>query len=166
MNRATETLNKAKHYFLTNGLLLNSSKTKCIFIGSRHTTSQIPPDTVINLGNTTIQPSESVKNLGLYLDTHMTFEKHINEISKKVMSILLYINRIKDNFDKPTMKTIVQTLALSIMNYCSTIWGSANDTQLERIQKLQNFAAKIIDGKARKFDHVTPINARITMAPN
>ena len=26
-----------------------------------------------------------------------------------------------------------------------------------KVQKLQNFAAKIVDGKARKYDHVTPI---------
>ena len=26
-----------------------------------------------------------------------------------------------------------------------------------KVQKLQNFAAKVVDGKARKYDHVTPI---------
>ena len=29
--------------------------------------------------------------------------------------------------------------------------------QIERVQKLQNFASKVAEGNARKFDHVTPI---------
>ena len=43
-----------------------------------------------------------------------------------------------------------------MLNYCSTIWGSANITQIKRIQKLQNFAAKIACGGGRKHDHATP----------
>ena len=35
--------------------------------------------------------------------------------------------------------------------------GNASQTQLNRIQKLQNFSAKVVDGRATKFDHVTPI---------
>ena len=52
---------------------------------------------------------------------------------------------------------IVQSLVLSIINYCILIWGTTNLTQLTNAQKLQNFAAKVVDGKARKYDHVTPI---------
>ena len=29
--------------------------------------------------------------------------------------------------------------------------------QIERVQKLQNFAAKVVEGNTRKFDHVIPI---------
>ncbi len=78
---------------------------------------------------------------------YMTFDKHINEINRKVMGTFIYINRIKDYCDKTTRKFIVQSLALNILNYCNTIWGTTNNTLLKKAQKLQNFAAKIIDGK-------------------
>ncbi len=68
----------------------------------------------------------------------------------------MYINRIKANFDKPTTIIVVQALVMSIVNYGITIWGADNTTQTERVQKVQNFAAKVALGGAAKRDHVTP----------
>lgn len=46
---------------------------------------------------------------------------------------------------------------LSLINYCICIWGSTNKTLIHTVQKLQNFAAKVVTGGARKYNHVTPI---------
>ena len=51
----------------------------------------------------------------------------------------------------------VQSLILSHLNYCLPVWGSTSNTQLSRVQKLLNFAARIAVGGARKYDHVSPI---------
>ena len=69
----------------------------------------------------------------------------------------MFINRVSENFDKTTRKVIVQSLVLSLINYCICIWGGTNKTLIHSVQKMQNFAAKIAFGGARKFDHVTPI---------
>ena len=58
--------------------------------------------------------------------------------------------------DDTACKMLVQALALSPINYCSLIWGLANITQIQKVQKLQNFAARVAIGGIRKFDHVTP----------
>ena len=47
-------------------------------------------------------------------------------------------------------------MALSIISYCSKIWDSTNKTQLQRIQKLQNFAARIALDNVKKYDRITP----------
>ncbi len=52
-----ETLIKIKHYFNKNGLLLNSMKTQCIFIGSRTLISKISGNTTIRAGEASILPS-------------------------------------------------------------------------------------------------------------
>ena len=70
---------------------------------------------------------------------------------------MIFLNRIKNRFDNEMRTIVVQSLALSIMNYCLKIWGSTTKQQVQRVQKLQNFAAKVIDGKAKKFDHASPI---------
>ena len=157
MSKTEETLARVKTYFNKNGLLLNSQKTQCIFIGTRALISRIPDETTIRSGDATIRSSTTVKNLGLHFDRHMLFDAHITEISKKVSGILLYINRIQDQLSKEARLIAVQTLALSHLNYCLTIWGSTTATQLKKVQKLQNFAAKVAVGGASKFDHVTPI---------
>ena len=91
------------------------------------------------------------------MDQYLLFDAHVDEICKKVFGTLIYLNRIKDWFDQNTRITVVKSLALSIINYCSIIWGMTAKHQIDRVQKLQNFAAKIAVGGARKYDHVTPI---------
>ncbi len=46
----------------------------------------------------------------------MNFEVHIHEIHKKVIGILLLVNRIRDKFDVATRKIVIQLLALSGVN--------------------------------------------------
>lgn len=157
IRNAQHTLDTARKYFLENGLKLNTKKTQCIFIGTRQLIPKIPVNTTLTFHNTIIKPSCQVKNLGVHFDNYMTFDVHTNVISKKVMGTLMYINRVKHYFDQPTRELIIQSLIMSILNYCNTIWGTTHNTLLSKIQKMQNFAIKVTDGRARKYDHVTPL---------
>ena len=157
INKGETALNDAKRYFQLNGLNVNEKKTQCMFIGSRQLISRIPPNTKINFGSTPIIPLHTVKNLGLHMDEYMLFDHHINHMINKVNGILIFLNRIKRNFDKETRITIVQSLAVSIINYSCRIWGMTTKEQISRVQKAHNFAAKIAYGDAKKYDHVTPI---------
>ena len=156
IQKGEETLSKAKHYFNSNGLLLNTNKTQCMFIGSRGLLSQIPPNTSLRVDGATIISSSSLKNLGVYFDPAMTFDSHVNKISRKIFSTIIYINRVKDNFSKSARVIIIQSLILSIINYGIKVWGTTNNTLMHQIQKLQNFAAKVAVGGAARHEHATP----------
>ena len=156
IKEAEETLKRTKLYLDKNGLMINSNKTQCIFIGSRQNIARLPKDLVIKFNGSEIKPSSQVKNLGIYMDSYMTFERHIDEIYKKTIGTLMYLNRIKDKMPLDIRKMIIQSLALSYINYCSNIWGNTNKTQILRVQKLQNFAAKIAIGNGKKYDRATP----------
>ncbi len=156
IHRGEETMLRAKYYFNSNGLLLNTNKTQCMFVGSRGLISQIPSNTTLQVDGATIVPSSSLKNLGIYFDQNMTFDSHVNKISGKIFSTIIYINRIKDNFSKSARKTVMQSLVLSIINYGIKVWGTTNKTHMYTIQKLQNFAAKVALGGAAKHEHATP----------
>ncbi len=156
VHRGETSLRQAKSYFNANGLLLNTTKTQCMFIGSSGLISQIPPNTCLQVDGNNIFPSNHLKNLGIYFDSHMTFDTHVNKIHKKIFSTILYINRIKNNLNRSARVTVMQTLVLSIINYGLKIWGTTNITQTHKIQKLQNFAAKVALGGGAKRDHATP----------
>ena len=149
-------LRDAKKYFQANGLNVNEGKTQCMFVGSRQLISLIPPDLKIYFGNTAITPLKSVKNLGVYMDQYLLYDIHVNHILRKINGILMFLNRIKDSFEKSARIIVVQSLVLSIINYCSKIWGMTTKQQLDRVQKLENFAAKVALGNGRKYDHATP----------
>ena len=64
----------------------------------------------------------------------------------------MYINRIGDLCDKQqTRIIIVQSLVLSLIHYCIRIWRTTNHTLLSNVQKVQNFAAKVAIGGAKKI---------------
>ncbi len=76
-----------------------------------------------------------VKNLGVYMDQHMSFEVPIVEMHKKVMGILLLVNRIRDKFDADTRKIVIQSLAVSGVNYCLQVYDTTNNMQMRHVQK-------------------------------
>ena len=121
--------------------MVNPSKTQCIFIGSRQLLSHIPEDIVVQFDGTSIRPSTHVNNLGLYMDRYMQFDTNINELTKKVIGMLIYICRVSMNFDRTTRKVVVQSLVLSLIHYCIRIRGTTNITLIHKVQKLQKFTA-------------------------
>ncbi len=114
-----------------------------MFVGTKRLLSQIPAGTHILVDGNPIFPSHSIRNLGIHFDPHITFAKHIKDLSRKVNGKLMYINRMKNNFNKCTRINVVHTLILSQLSYGIKIWGAANCTQIARAQKLQNFAQKL-----------------------
>ncbi len=69
------------------------------------------------------------------MDSYMTFDVHVSELSKKVVETLMHINRISLNFEQRTRALVVQSLLLSIVNYCIRIWSTTNATLLNIVQK-------------------------------
>ena len=147
IRKAENLLSKVKKYFLTNGLLVNANKTQCILISSAQYLNKIPEVKICCDGEYII-PSQTVKNLGLYIDRTMTFNTHIEEMCKKVTGILMYVNRIGNTFDWKTRTQIVESITLRIINYCRIIWGSIADLYLDKARKIQNFAARVAVGES------------------
>ena len=72
------------------------------------------------------------------------------------MGTLIYLNLVKAFFEPSTRVIVVQSLALSLMNYCLKVWGSTQAFHLNKVQKLQNFAVRVAIGNVQKFEHVSP----------
>ena len=43
-----------------------------------------------------------------------------------------------------------------ILYFCSTVWANTSKTNVRKLQKIQNFAARILTGP-RKYEHITPV---------
>ncbi len=51
---------------------------------------------------------------------------------------------------------MVQSLVLGQINYCISIWSTTNNTLLQKVQKIQNFAARVSIGGMKNSEHVSP----------
>lgn len=70
------------------------------------------------------------------------------------MSKLCQINRIRHLLDQETLSLNVQSLVLSKLFYCSSVWSGTAANNIKKLQLVQNFAARIIT-ITYKYDHIT-----------
>ena len=152
-----------RNWCFNNRLLLNPDKTKLIVYGSRQRLLNLP-DIRLSLLGKELTPEHVVKDLGVIFDSNLTFHEHIVKTVSTCFSSLAQINRVKHVFDRSTLITIINTLVFSKLFYCSSVWSNAADTNLLKLQAIQNFAARIICG-SRKFDHVTPLLKELHWLP-
>ena len=58
------------------------------------------------------------------------------------------------------LRRTVETLVLPAALYALTTWSVCTKTQLHRIQKLQNWCARLISGR-RKYDHIADVRTQL-----
>ena len=137
--------------------------TKLLFLGTRQMLSRLPQNPSISFLGAKLKPIESAKDLGVIRDPHLTYDHHISKTVSSCFSKLYQINRVKESFDKETLKLLITSLVFSKMLYCSTVWSNTSTQNINKLQSIQNFASKIITN-SRKFDHVTPLLHQLNRA--
>ena len=85
----------------------------------------------IEIDGKSIKRVEEAKSLGLFIDEHLSWAKHIEEISKKISSAIGALKRIRPFISEGTALQIYQALILPHFDYCSPDWDELSVT-LER----------------------------------
>ena len=98
-------------------------------------------------------PVTSVKDLGVTLDSNLTFNGHITSLTSSLLSTLVQINRVQHLFSKDALYIILNSLHLF---YCSTVWSETAKENIHKLQLMQTFAGRILT-TTKKFDHITPV---------
>ena len=60
--------------------------------------------------------------------------------------------------------TLASAFILSRLDYCNALLAGANNDKLQRLQRIQNNAARLVL-KKRKYDHVTPLLRELHWLP-
>lgn len=151
-----EDLYKIASWCCENNLLVNPDKTKFMIIGTRQLINELDVNISISFMGKILEPVDFAKDLGLLMDSHLSYDKHISNLVSSCLYKLCQINRVKNNFDKGTLTMIITSLVISKLLYCSTVWSNTTCTNIKKLQSIQNFACKIIAG-SKKYDHVSPL---------
>ena len=110
----------------------------------------------ITVGNSVIKPSVNARNLGVQLDTHLNMEYHITNTCKSAYHMIYNLRRIRKFLDKDSTKTIVHACITSKLDYCNGLLYGIPDSQIGRLQRVQNTCARLICG-CSKFSRITPL---------
>jgi hypothetical protein len=104
----------------SHGLVLNQSKTQLLIVRPPHM-DYPPSDFAIKVGNALIYPSEKVLNLGVIFDKDMSMHHQISNICLAAFYNLRLIGRNKAYLPGNVMKTLVQALVFSRIDYCNSL---------------------------------------------
>ena len=88
----------------------------------------------------------SKKTLGVLIDDNLCWNEQIDNISKKVSKGIGMLRRAKPFVSFETLKYIYQALVQPSFDYCSMVWGNCGEGSKEKLQRLQNRAARVITG--------------------
>ena len=107
-----------------NSLLINPEKTKFLPVGTRQLLNLLPENISLNFLNNTIAPVTTINDLGITLDSNLTYNKHITQLTSECMSKLCQINRVRHCFDRNTLIYIISATVMGKLYYCSTVWSN------------------------------------------
>nr|XP_055052908.1 uncharacterized protein LOC129438262 [Misgurnus anguillicaudatus] len=126
-----------------NFLQLNSSKTEAILIATPH---QLRFSTInsITFSGQNITLSTSVTNLGVKMDSQLTFDTHIKHLCKTSFYHLKNIAKLRPLLNLADAEKLVHAFVSSRLDYCNALLIGISGKSIQRLQYIQNSAARIL----------------------
>ena len=145
-----------------NRLRLNASKTKAIIFGSSHTVKQVKAMNLlgISLGDEDIPFSDEVISLGVVLQNTLSWKSQIASISRKVNRALFGLRFIRACTTQALRKTLVETLVVPHLDYCSVVYLDLPFCLKIQLQRLANRAVRYVFN-LRMNTRVTPYRCQL-----
>jgi hypothetical protein len=144
-------------------LKLNDAKTEVLVITAPAMVKHLQPIT-LKLGETSVVPNQQVRDLGVTWDSTMRLDKHITNVCKSAYHQLHNIYRIRKYLTDKATKSLVHAFITSRLDYCNGLLYGTPKHLLDRLQRVQNTAARLITGTARS-SHITPILCELHWLP-
>lgn len=134
-------------------LQLNARKTQIILFGPPEVLREIPIGGIFLCEGTTIRFVSTIKNLGVMMDSSLTMSNQVCNLKKTCFLTLRKIAKIRNLLTQDNLKTIVNSLVVSCLDYCNALYYGIGQKLQIQLQQIQNAASKIVMGKY-KYNHM------------
>jgi len=117
-----------------NCLLINPEKTKLLVLGTRQMLQKLPADFHVTLLRKKVTPSPSSRDLGLQVDSTLSYDDHVTQTVSSCIGSLCQINRVKHLFDARTLERVINAaLVFSKLYYCSPVWSNTSKKNISKL---------------------------------
>jgi exonuclease III len=124
-----------------NKLSLNIDKTNYMIFKPKN--KKIQSDINITINNNNLIQVNSSKFLGVILDENLSWFNHISYIKTKISKGLGIIKKTRKFFNDNIIRTLYHSFIFPYLTYCLEIWGSAAETHLNLLLKVQKQYVRI-----------------------
>jgi hypothetical protein len=130
-----------------NKLSLHIGKTACMLFCSKQKRRHVMEKTLdLSLHGQEIEQVKMYKYLGVTIDEDLTFNIHVDNVIKKINRSLGVLKRASPYVPLSNRITLYNTIVLPHFDYCCTLWDTCSESQITRLQMLQNRGMRIILG--------------------
>ena len=157
-------INDVKTWMVSNKLKLNGDKTELLVTGTKHFLGKLDTPPKLNIDESEVQRSECVRNLGVFMDPTLSMRNHISTVCQSANYELRKIASIRKYLTFAAVVQLVSSLVLSRLDYCNALFVGLPDTQLDRLQNVQNNAARMIFRRSKRH-HITPLLMKLHWLP-
>ena len=133
--------------------------TELMLVTSKRTKHLHNLPTYIIIGFAQIPFRQPVQNLGFTLNCHLTMNAHVSNIHRTCYFELRRLASIRRFQTSTATATHVSAFALSRIVYCnSLLYGSTHDVT-SHLQRMQNYAARVIFRLPKSFNITTHLRS-------
>ena len=162
LKRITACVSDNCTWMIQNKLKINDDKTEFLILHSSY--KEFTANLNFEIGQALVKPSDTCHNLRVIFDSHMKMENQIQGICQSVNFHLRSINSVRDSLTDEATVLLVHALITSKLDYCNSLLHGLPDKLINRLQSLQNIAARIVSCMS-KFKHITPVMYELHWLP-
>ena len=93
-----------------------------------------------------IKVSTSLQLLGVTLDSTLSFDEHINNIIKNCNYHLQALRHLRSSVTTEVANMLGCSIIGSRIDYCNSLFAGMSDKNFNKLQRIQNRAARIVPG--------------------
>ena len=135
-------LKKLSFWLNINRLSLNIEKTNYMIFHPYN--KPVKRNVTILINKKAISEKDSLKYLGVVIDSTLSWKQHITAISKKISRSIGIMYKIRSYLPLQIMKNLYYSLIYSHIVYAIEVWGSAFKTDIAKILVLQKRALRLM----------------------
>jgi len=115
-------------------------------------------------GDSILHPSKVVRNLGVYIDEHLSMDANARHCAKTCFFHLRQIRQLCRYINYGTLYMLIRALILSRLDYSNSLFACSSQSTLSRLQRVQDAAARLLHG-ACAWTHAPPFLKQLHWLP-
>ena len=157
-------LDSTYDWLTSNRLSINPSKTEYLLVGTPQQRSKVLSSSISFRGNN-IAPSSHVRNLGVTFDCNLSFTQHISNVCRSSFHQIRQLRQVRSSLDTTSTIILANALVTSKLDYCNSLFFSLPATATNRLQRVQNSLARVVDPTIKYTQHISPTLRKLHWLP-
>jgi len=144
LDRLARCTSELQHWYWANGLLLNPTKSKVAFFGTKQRLQWVTLPANVTVAGSSVTVNGVLKILGVTLDSTLTFDDHANNVVRSCNYHLRALRHLRLCLSLDVAKTMAASIVGSLLDYCNALFYGVTQSTMKKLQRVQNNLARVV----------------------